>query len=269
MRDAFQLIQGLIENFWVDLYPLPDEDGLETRTSSLSGLNGEGAEGVLIAPIRKVPITEGNHPGPYSFWQYQQALDAQRTANEDARASKIEKLGFSLDDVEKSVNESGNAFFIDQLDDITDAIEAYKAVSDLLEEHCSAEFAPPTRNIIEALEECRGAISHIGKNKLPAPAIDEPTEEIISESSSGDQTTATASATVKVGAINSREVAFKQLLEISQFFRKTEPHSPVSYVLEKAVKWGSMSLNELIVELIPDSSSRERYSELTGVKTED
>ena len=265
LRDAFQLIQGLVENFWDHLYPMPDEDGMETRTAPLSGLNGEGAEGVLIAPIRKVPITEGQDPGPFSFWQYQQALDVQRSASEDARNSKADKLGFTLDDIEKAVNESSEAFYTDLLDDVTDAIATYRNINQMLEAHCGSDEAPPTRNIINILEECRGAISHIGKHKLPV-AVEESVADETAEGADQPQNGSPAAA-VKVGAINSRETAFKQLLDIAQFFRKTEPHSPVSYVLEKAVKWGNMPLNELIVELIPDSSSRERYSELTGVKS--
>lgn len=267
LRDAFKLVYGLIENYWDHLYPLPDEDGLDTKTAPLSGLNGEGAEGVLIAPIRKVPITEGNYPGPFSFWQYQQAIETQRATSDDARASKIEKLGFSLDDIEKAVSESSDDFFINQLDDIAEAINAYRKTSQLLDQLCGANEAPPTRNIIDVLEECRGAVSHIGKNKLPLNTTETPTAETgTSAEPFANGVTPTVQTT---GAINSREAAFKQLLEISKFFRKTEPHSPVSYVLEKAVKWGNMPLNELIAELIPDSSSRERYSELTGVKNED
>jgi type VI secretion system protein ImpA len=266
LRDAFHLILGLIENFWDNLYPMPDdEDGMAFRTASLTGLNGEGSEGVLIPPIRKVPITEGQDPGPFSFWQYQQALDIQRSASEDIRNSKAEKLGFTLEDIERAVNESSEAFYVDLLDDVTDAIATYRKINQLLEERCSGEEAPPTRNIISILEECRGAISHLGKHKLPIAAEEAPAEEGATDTPS--PAGAPAAPAVSVGAINSREAAFKQLLDIAKFFRKTEPHSPVSYVLEKAVKWGNMPLNELIVELIPDSSSRERYSELTGVKS--
>ncbi|MFV9616772.1 MAG: ImpA family type VI secretion system protein, partial [Gammaproteobacteria bacterium] len=71
------------------------------------------------------------------------------------------------------------------------------------------------------------------------------------------------------GPVNSRADAFKKLTEISEFFRKTEPHSPISYILERAVKWGDMSLNDLIKELIPDSSARDTYGSLTGIKTDD
>jgi len=269
LRDGFELIKGLVENFWDGLYPMPDEDGMETRTAPLSGLNGEGAEGVLIAPIRKVPITEGYSPGPFSLWQYQQALEAQRSPDEDTRQNKAAKLGFSIDDIQRAVNESSVQFYIDLTDNLSVAIDIYKQLGDLLDERCGSD-APPTRNIISILEECRGAVTHLGKDKIPAPIAPEIVNETSSDDSSAPAQGTSQSATkAPSGAINTREAAFAQLLEIAKFFRKTEPHSPVSYVIEKAVKWGNMPLNELINELIPDSSSRERYSELTGVKDED
>lgn len=269
LKDGFKLLLGLSENFWDTVYPLPDEDGIETRTAPLSGLNGEGAEGVLIAPIRKVAITEGYSPGPFSLWQYQQALDAQRSPDESTRQNKFEKLGFNIDDIERAVNDSSASFYIDLLDDISEAISLYKQLANLLDEKCGADYAPPTRNIISTLEECRGAIAHIGKNKIPVAVADVEEEPSSAVETQASNNTATAPTKTSPAGITSREAAFVQLLEIAKFFRKTEPHSPVSYIIEKSVKWGNMPLNELINELIPDSSSRERYSELTGVKDED
>src|SRR5690606_35317432 len=201
LRDGFRLIEGLIENFWEDLFPLPDEeDGMETRVSSLSGLNGGDGDGVLIAPIRKVRITEGQDPGPFSFWQYHLALNVQRTASEDARNSKSDKLGFSIEDIERAVSESSEAFFVDLIDDISIAIDSYKRIDQLLEQHCGDD-APSTRRIIETLEECRGAATHIGKQKLPVPVEEDPVEA--GEESSAP-TQANAPATV-ANVINSRE----------------------------------------------------------------
>jgi len=270
LRNGFELIKGLVENFWDGLYPTPDEDGIETRIAPLSGLNGEGAEGVLIAPIRKVPITEGYSPGPFSLWQYQQALEAQRSPDEDTRQNKVAKLGFSIEDIERAVGDSSAEFYVGLMDNLSVAIDIYKELGNLLDQRCGSEFAPPTRNIVSILEECRGAVAHLGKEKIPtAPEPESTTETESADSNGAPQSTSQSTAKTSSGVINSREAAFKQLLEIAKFFRKTEPHSPVSYVIEKAVKWGNMPLNELINELIPDSSSRERYSELTGVKDED
>lgn len=270
LRDAFQLLRGMVENFWDVLHPMPDEDGMETRTASLAGLNGEGAEGVLIAPVRKVPITEGQPPAPFSYWQYQQALEIEKISDEEARLSKRDKLGFDLEDIAKAVNESTDEFFLNQRDDLNQCLEHFKACGQRLDEHCGTHDAPPTRNIIDILEECQGAIKHIGKDKFAGldgsdADIDTADEQNSDESGSGS---VSAQSTPHKATMD-RELAFRQLKEISEFFRKTEPHSPISYVLQKAVKWGNMSLDQLVMELIPDSSSRAHFSELTGVEVEE
>jgi type VI secretion system protein ImpA len=269
LRDAFQLLHALVENFWDGLHPMPDEDGLETRIAPLSGLNGEGAEGVLIAPIRKVPITEGQPPGPFSYWQYQQALEIEKISDEETRLSKRDKLGFDLEDIERAVNESSDEFFLNQRDDMDQCLEYFRKCSQVLDNHCGIHEAPPTRNILDILEECLGAIKHIGKDKYAT--LDEPAEDAAAQDEASDAP-ASDTTPVKSGpqkAIMDRENAFRQLKEISDFFRKTEPHSPISYVLQKAVKWGNMSLDQLVMELIPDSSSRAHFSELTGVEVDE
>ena len=52
LRDGFRLARELVERFWDDLYPLPDEDdGLYARVAPLAGLNGQEGEGLLIRPV--------------------------------------------------------------------------------------------------------------------------------------------------------------------------------------------------------------------------
>jgi type VI secretion system protein ImpA len=122
---------------------------------------------------------------------------------------------------------------------------------------------------VATLEESRSAIHHIAKHKLPVIVDAVATEDGASPAETEPRNKAAPGNTAAViaNALVSRDAAFKQLLEIAQFFRKTEPHSPISYALEKAVKWGNMSLEDLIVELIPESSARKHFSELTGVKS--
>lgn len=270
LRDTFRVLQGFTEKFWDQLYPMPDEDGIETRVAPLAGLNGEGAEGVLIAPIRNALITEGHTVGPFSFWHYQQALEAQRKVDDDARERKIKELGYSAEDIEKAVEESSTQFMIELRDDIAECLELYRAINQQLDELCGSYDAPPASNVINVLEECHGAVIHLGRHKFPAEE-DSPTEE---DTASTDDSTVSdsgvaAARPTAMGPVTSREQAFKQLLEIAEFFRKTEPHSPVSYVLQKAVKWGNMPLFELMQELIGDDAALAEYSKLTGVKTED
>ncbi len=261
---CFKLTNQLIERYWDGLYPLPDEDGLLTRVASLAGLNGEGSEGVLISPIRNIPITQGNHDaGPFSFFKYKQSLDAQKIIDIKVREEKLDKLGFTPEDIEKSVSQTSDEFYLNLRDNIVACISEYKKVSSRLDELCGSSIAPPTSNIINVLERCLGAVKHLAKNKLPIETVEEQAEDTNSDG------TVPGISQNPSGKINTRDAAFKQLHEISDFFLKTEPHSPISYVLAKAVKWGNMPLDELIGELIPDNSSREYFSSLTGVKITD
>lgn len=266
LRDGFKLIHGLIDQYWDNLYPMPDEDGIETRVASLTGLNGEGAEGVLIAPIRNVEITEGFEPGPFTYWKYQQALEIEKIIDEEAKSDKASKLGFSNDDVEKAVADSSETFYVNIRDDVSESIDTYREIGRLLDEYCGINDSPPTSNIINILEDILGAINHIGKYKMPSEEVaDESANDGSEEGAAGEGAVAAQAG----GPVRTREDAFKKITEIAEFFRKTEPHSPISYILDRAVKWGDMPLDDLIRELIPDSSSRDFYGSLTGVKTED
>ena len=264
LKHGFEVIRGLIEEFWDELYPMPDEDGLETRVAPLAGLNGSGAEGVLISPIRNVKLTASNSHDSYNLWQYQQALEIQKIHDENERQNRIDAAGFSITDIQQSVSDTSDDFFIETVNNLNSCIEDYKSISNMLDEHCGLDISPPSRNIINVLEECLGAIKHLAGDVL------ENDEDINNDTESEDSAEPSGSAVVtKAGTINSREEAFKQLLKISDFFKKTEPHSPIPAILERAVKWGNMPLEQLIQELIPDNSAREHFSELTGVKNDD
>lgn len=261
LRDSFRLIRQLLELYWDGIYPLPDDDGLETRVAPLTGLNGEGAEGVIIAPIRNIALTENIPPGPFRFWQYKQALDTQRISDDRNRLEQESKLGFTLANIQTTVEQSSDTFYLNLRDDVRDSLDEYRKVSQLLDEYCGRDHAPPTSNITSILDDILGMINHVAKLKLPQAAIE-------GEASTTDaQGNVIPGKATFSGPIKTRDDAFRQLRDISDFFRRTEPHSPISYVVEKAVKWGNMSLVELIRELIPDNNSRQTYSSLTGVQS--
>lgn len=270
LKDGFSLIRQLLENFWeAGIYPAEDEDGIETRVAPISGLNGEGADGVLLSPIRNSAITEDGSMEAFNYWQYKQAVDISRISDDRSRNSRIEQVGFTLEDIDKAVAQSSNEFYQNLIEDVELALDEYKIVNNLLTEYCGAYDAPPTSKIIELLDEAKSSIKHFAKLKLPTETA--PVEEE-AEQASDDQDAPVAASTATVqtvtvveNALNTREDAFKQLHKIAEYFMKTEPHSPISYMLTKAIRWGNMPLDELMKELIPDSSSRETYTSLTGV----
>lgn len=64
-----------------------------------------------------------------------------------------------------------------------------------------------------------------------------------------------AAATPAAGPMT-RESALQELDRIAEYFKRTEPHSPLAYTLEEAVRRGRMSLAELLAEVLPDADAR-------------
>ncbi|MFT9258476.1 MAG: type VI secretion system ImpA family N-terminal domain-containing protein, partial [Acetobacter sp.] len=75
------VIQGLVERYWDHLYPMPDEDGMETRVAPLTGLNGEGGDGTLIQPLRKLELFKDRNGEPVMLFQYEQSAELQTIAD--------------------------------------------------------------------------------------------------------------------------------------------------------------------------------------------
>ena len=66
--------------------------------------------------------------------------------------------------------------------------------------------------------------------------------------------------------IRSREEALAGLLRVADFFRRTEPHSFLSYTLEQVIRWGRTPLPELLVELIGNEDTRRELFKQVGIK---
>jgi type VI secretion system protein ImpA len=65
--------------------------------------------------------------------------------------------------------------------------------------------------------------------------------------------------------IRTRAQAIAQLRALAQFFRETEPHSPVSYFAEKAAAAGEQDLHTWLKSVIKDQASLAHIEEMLGV----
>jgi type VI secretion system protein ImpA len=264
LRDGFRVARELVEQFWDGLYPLPDEEGMETRVAPLTGLNGEDADGTLIAPIYQVPITEGSDAGPYSTADYKQALAIKQIADEAARAKRLERGGVSLENFEKAVIQTPARFFGTLVQDLTACAEEFTRLCGVLDEKCDSK-APPSSNIRGALAFCLETVQHVARDKLQT-LIEAPPPSPEEDGAAAGEAPAAAGEAVSADTIRTRDDAFRLLLKVADFFHRTEPHTPVSYTLEQAVRWGRMQLPELLAELIPDNESRQQFFKQVGIR---
>ncbi|MFH3639152.1 type VI secretion system protein TssA, partial [Acinetobacter baumannii] len=63
-----------------------------------------------------------------------------------------------------------------------------------------------------------------------------------------------------------REQAMKVLQETADYFQANEPHSPVSYMLQKTIKWSQMPLHEWLAQVIKDEHPLQMGQEMLGVQ---
>jgi type VI secretion system protein ImpA len=67
------------------------------------------------------------------------------------------------------------------------------------------------------------------------------------------------------GALQSREQALAQLRAVAAFFRRTEPHSPVAYLADKAALWGEQPLHVWLRGVVKDDAVCLQLEEMLGV----
>jgi type VI secretion system protein ImpA len=68
------------------------------------------------------------------------------------------------------------------------------------------------------------------------------------------------------GPIQTRNQAIAQLREVADYFRRTEPHSPVAYLADKAAAWGEQPLHVWLRGVVKDDAAFAHIEEMLGVK---
>tara|TARA_R110001583_G_scaffold4973_2_gene27635 strand:+ start:13092 stop:14198 length:1107 start_codon:yes stop_codon:yes gene_type:complete len=262
---GFTLAAELIERYWDTLYPTPEPNDLAERIAPLIGLNGIESEGSLIHPIRTIPITDGGIV--YSTWQYEQALDTSRL-DKDKQEKRFDSGSVSLEDVEQSIKETSDSFFIELDRDVQNAMSAFSRLSASMDDAMSGD-PQPTSYIRKALEACALQISSITAPIIAKNKANLAQEQQTDEQQDGDTTAHHSTPSGVEGQLNSRAQAISHLETIADFFRRTEPHSPMSYAIEQVIRWSDLSLPELLQELIQDGEARNGFFKLSGIKTEE
>ncbi len=262
------LIGGLAEAFWdQNLYPLPDEDGIATRVNLVSGLNGSGGrDGTLAQPLRKLVLFDRPDGAPFAFWQYKQSQDIK--ALDAARAAqRIQGGAVSFEAMETEARAAGGAHFAAMRRSLRAARDAWVAMAAVLDAKAGPD-APSTSTVRDLLNEMLTAVSRFAPAEAaePAPAAASPTSASGPDGNGAPAATATALASGPlVGAVN-REDMLAELSRIANFFRRTEPQSPLAYTLEEAIRRGRMTWPELLAEIVSDTSVRDNILMQLGIR---
>lgn len=265
LRDGFKLARGLVEQFWDGLYPTPDEEGVATRVNSLAGLNGDDSEGTLIAPINRIPIADSASHGRLTYANYVQASTTAKIIDPKARDKKIAAGAMHPELIQKAVDETPAAFYRAAADDLAAALDEFAKLGAALDLK-AGPASPPTSAIRTTLENVLAAIKDVARGKLAVTQTAAPAADTDADAPAANGKPHAEADGEKLPTIRHREDALNAILQLADYFRRTEPHSLVPFALEQSVRWARMPLPDLMLELIPDEGPRKSLFRQVGIR---
>lgn len=263
LRLGFSLLGELVDLYWDDVYPLPDDQGTETRVAPVAGLNGEGADGTLIQPLRKLPLFLRPSGTTLAFWQYEQATEVAGIGDEARRKQRLDAGALPLAEVEREAAAVGQAHFRELRAEANEALAAWQRLAARLEQRAGPS-APSTSRVRDLLSEIIATASRFAPPDAaessqasadPAQAKPEPSAERSAPATGGPLRLAT------------RDDALRLIDEVASFFRRTEPHSPLAYTLQEVARRARLSWPELLEEIVPDAAVRSAIQNSLGIRS--
>lgn len=269
LRDGLKVLAGIAAGFWESCFPeLDEEDGVEGKVAPVTGLNGAGATGTLIQPIRLTPLTRGSLAS-MSLWSYEQAVELEKVTDPVRKQERIDNGAVTMEQFVQSVAETPAEELRATAKSVEACLAALAEMSAAFDAVAGAD-APPVSALREVLEQVSSALRHFAADKLASLAYTDAAEESGGEAEAAAGEGGGAAAPVRrTEGYGSREEALMELVKIAAYFRKTEPHSPISYTLEEAVRRARMSLPELLTELAEDPAHIQRILMAAGIRSTD
>lgn len=270
---GLELTQQSLTEFWMLLHPEIAEDDLDQRLGLLQGLINQ-----LPVLIKKTAIT--NTAISYSLMDYEALLHQQNLRRKHTEDYDDVPTNTSLEQFEQELFNTSKSFQYKNYQAFLEILKQWNILREVLDGLMGVD-APSFAAIESQLESLHSNLKKIYKTEAfglqPAMA----TADSVEEKSAADQQTSTQLTehiAVAASAINqpfqphiqshvaNREQAMQVLQEISDYFQLNEPHSPVSYMLQKTIKWSQMPLHEWLAQVIKHEDPLEAVHEILGVQ---
>jgi len=254
LRDGCRLLREMSERFWDHLHPEAEGDDLEGRAGPIEWMNQR-----LPEAVRFVMIAQSSRGDKYGWWHWQESrtVDNLGRTNPEARNTAIEEGKIAGEEFDKAVATLRRAHYEALFSDVDQSSAELRALIAEIDTRFGRN-APSLVAVKQAVDDCRGLVETIVKRK----------RELEPDAVSGEAGPAGESSSAGHGgaALGDRAAALRQLAEVAAFFRRTEPHSPVSYLVQRAVQWGHMPLENWLRDVIKDEAVLANLRDTLGLK---
>ncbi len=266
--DGFELLHGLLETYWDNLYPRADDGDLEERAGKLAWFASWGTKALQTMLLNDDPQAALTLAG----WVDSREVDNLGRQNSEAYQTAIDDGRINGDTFDTRMLATPDDMVRERCEQAQQARDTFAKLSALSDAKLGRD-APNLAAIDDALKKIQAIYTRAASAKGMGGVVS--TEADVS--AEGDSAMAmpmgiasgTAGQAVALNlqgnSLASKEAALRALTDIAGFFRRTEPHSPVAYLLDRAVAWANMPLEEWLAEVVRDDSTLSSIRERVGL----
>ena len=284
------VLTGLVERYWDSAHPKPAGRDLSDRLAPFEWLEAKLPQRLSLMPASDPPAERGQR---CSFADLQMAVHLERVAQRDPKAFKQAEAGGAVTRavVDKSVALTAGGFYQTRARACREALAALDGLGAALDT-ASPDDGLTFGALREALHAHLGMYQACLRDKglapldapdaaapdappadaaptpqTPLPASNQRGETAMTDSPNADAPVRDADddPDAPVPAIRSREDAYARIAQVADYLQRTEPHSPTPYLLRRAIHWGRLDLNQLLLELTGNGMDFMQVMRLLGI----
>ena len=271
---GLSVLQAFNDEYWLTMYPPLDgeEDSMDIRAGLFSWFVKALTDDLKQLSLSDTKTEKYN----YNYYLTARDHDKQRQQNPDSESSSQ----LTLSDYNSAIKNSSEAWqqaLITHLNSIT---EQWQALTDQLNNLMGMDapvFAPVTDLLVSLKQHLRPLIpeqADAADSNGQESAADDINADFSTDSTmlnDGQATGAKNSAPTSFNPSNrdhqsNRRQALKLLGQIQDYFATNEPHSPVTFLLGRAIDWADMPLDQWLAHIIKNEDQLSMLSDMIGIQ---
>lgn len=232
LADGLSLLTEFVETCWQRCNPPIDDGDLEVRTAPLENMLDDPDRGICFpTTIRQISfLGDASHGCNYLKQQ-------QLHQSSDEQDNQV---------LEQIIQSTDPESFRQITLDIDNALNNLTQLKSALDQELGSQ-APGLTYLKSAISDCQRVARHYASRLLPADCDPDSTA---CDESPRDPSTNTNATNTNNSSLSSRADAYRRLTEVAEFLQKTEPHSPIPYLVHRAVTLGQLPFPQLMQQLV-------------------
>jgi type VI secretion system protein ImpA len=249
-RDGLHLLRLLIQECWGRVNPVIEDGDIEVRAGAFNWLDDPDRGARFPNTLRAVPLVSLDGEG-YGWQQWKQLQEGRGPLKSEA--------------FDRAIQETARETCQVIADDLAETLQEVERLTGALAEKMDAA-APSLFGIRKALADCQTLAQQILQRKGPPPAEAKEEPEAAAEAPAPDGAAAPRAPARAPSPARTRADIYRQLSEAAALLQQIEPHSPIPYLIQRAVALGAMPFPQLMRELIRDDGILTEMNRELGIR---